>query len=217
MANISNILNKDIGIVTATEIASGVAVSFGAAHFLGETLPHPVEKIKDFIAKHVVEPHLETVFERYFRKLMHAEDLVQHQNNIPASEKPYKELSRPERVDKIAGIITRESAVFLAENGLVMALQYPLKKVFNAKIEPAKLAFLGAGVQLGAMAVSSTLLEKPTEWMFHKLADILPKVTSMNKKSAKDTARHLTYVALPGFLGFAAELVLAEREHAARR
>lgn len=215
MANIGNVFNKDTGIVASTEIASAFAVSIGAAHFLGETLPHPIEKIKNLIARHIVEPHLE-VFERHFGRLLHAED-ISLRRGLPHDEKPYKELSRAERVEKIAGVLTRESGVFLTENALMLSLLLPLKKAVHSKIEPTKVVFTGAAVQLGAMTILGTLLAAPTEWMYNKLADILPKVTHMDQRKAKDTARHLTYVGLPGLLGLAAELVVAEREHISRR
>lgn len=222
-------VNVNTGVVAGTQIVSGAIAFLGAAHFLGETLPKPVEKFKNFIAARVVEPHLETFFEKYFHRMLHAEDVALEKRGALSNEKPYASLTRAERADRIAGVITRESFAFLADTGVTLGLQALSKDLINKRInprlercgkktigqtniEPGKIVFTGATVQLGALAVMGTLLAKPSEWIYHKLTDILPKITSMDPVKAKEFARHTTYVGLPGMLGALAELSVAEKE-----
>lgn len=215
--NITKRFNQETGIVFASEVASTLISSIGAAHYLGEELPVPVQKLKNFVARNIVSPHLETVFERHFGRQLHAEDIVQHGNG-PLKGTPYKELSRSERVDRVARILTKESIVFLAETGLMAGAQYLLNSVTpKGNLKPGKVILTGAATQLGAMVFMGTVISKPSEWLYHKMTEMLPKITHMNQEKAKEFARHSVYVGFPGLLAFVAELAVADREHQKKR
>lgn len=215
MIKISNIINKDnkreIAFTGATLAFSTVVTSLGAAHFLGDKFPAPLEKLKEFVAKHIVEPHLD-MFENRFNRQLHSADVSEHKHE-QRLEIPYQGLSRSERIERISTIIVKEGTVFVAEGILGTALQYALRNVSKVKVDPGKIVFADAAVQLGAMALTAVPpISKPASWAYHKMAEILPKITGMDKKKAKDFARHVTYVGAPGFLGFVAGLVVAGRK-----
>lgn len=206
------LLNREVGFTAGTLVVSNVVTSFGAAHFLGDQFPKPFEKLKEFVAKHIVAPHLD-LFEKRFNRQLHAAD-VKEQKHTERLEIPYQGLSQSERIERISRIIVKESTVFLAESALGLALQYAFRGLFKAEINPRELFFTDAGVQLGAMALTVVPpFAKPTEWAYHKLTDLLTKFSG-DKKKARESARHFTYVGGPGALAFVATLLVAGKEHA---
>ena len=70
---------------------------------------------------------------------------------------------------------------------------------------------IGVTVHLGCIALFGTILEKPTEWIYRKLAGILQKVGGMKEDEALRFASSITFIAGPGLIAFLAETLWNSR------
>ncbi len=207
MANFikDKVITKETGIVFASEAVSALG-AFIIEPVFRKNIHRPDNKIKKTLAR-LIEPHLSQIEKSVnVGHELHAFYEAEH------GDKPrrhYRDLSREERAERIADTLIEGGTIFLAENAIATAIQYALKGATGSRINPIKTGIAGAATHLGLIGVSMTFLSKPTEWVFHKMADILPKITGMSEEKAKKTARNLTYVITPSFLAGLTEAVVA--------
>jgi len=200
------VFTKNTGIVLASEIGSGLGAII-TTPLIDKVIHRPNGKIKEVVAK-LIEPHLD-LFEKSdgITREIHAYHDAWHAGR----DTPYKELSPKERADRIADTLLNGTAAFIGENGISFGIQVLLKKLTKSDINPVKTGIVGAATHLGCIGVSATLASKPTEWFFHKMRDILPKITGISQEQAEKTARNVTYVITPGLFAFLAESFVANQ------
>lgn len=200
------VFTKNTGIVFASEVGSGIGAVITTP--LLDKVIHNAEFNK-VVAK-LILPRLPQIEKATgLNREIHAYHDALHEG----ADRPYKELTPKERSERIADVLLNGTAAFLAENGISFALQVLFKKLTKADISPVRTSLTGASVHLGFIGVSATIASKPTEWVFHKIKDILPKITKMSPDSAEKTARNITYVITPGLFAFLAESLVANPSH----
>lgn len=202
----NKVFTKNTGIVFASEVGSGIGAIITTP--LVDKVIHNAD-IKKVTAK-LILPHLHQIEKATgLTREIHAYHDALHEGK----DRPYKELSAKERSERIADVLLNGSAAFIAENSISVGIQVLLKKLTKSNISPLKTGLTGAAVHLGFIGISTTLASKPTDWVFRKMRDILPKITGMSEDKAEKAARNITYVITPGLAAFLAETAVANPSH----
>ncbi len=214
MANVVSNRKKDAASVFAAGL-TGMAVAPGVVYTAEKLLPSQMKGLKNFLARNVIEPHLE-FFGRLSKGLDEAHERYddrQEKLQLARGEKvqPRPPESRQQRAYNIADSITRTGLALGSDFVITAAMQALCNRVFKLNVHPTKTAFWESTLQLGGIALMPTLFAVPSENIHHGLSKMLNKVLGMSKKSADDIALPFTYVTLPGLA--ATGLMMAYAPH----
>ncbi len=206
----------DKGFVTGTgAIFAGEVFSSIGAILITPLLDKFLHKKNNPIRKKVadwIEPHVKEIEQSSFHKELHA--LGEEEGE--KEKQSYHALSKRGRAERIADILIEGGTLFLADNSMALGVQALLKELFpnlkdNKKFNPISNGIIGATAHLGCIALFGTILEKPTEWIYRKVANILQKVGGMKEDEALRSASSMTFIAGPGLVAFLAETLWTNR------
>ena len=199
------------GIIFAGEIVSSIGaviITPALDKFLHRKDNIIREKASDWI-----EPHIKQIEKSSFHKELHAlgEEEGQKEKQLYHTL-PTQRL----RAERIADILLEGGTLFVVENFLSVAVQELFKRLNprlkdNENFSPLQNGMVGVTAHLGCIALFGTILEKPTEWLYRKLANILQKVGGMKEEEALRSASSMTFIAAPGLVAFLAEALWNSR------
>ncbi len=170
----------------------------------------------NFIRKKVtegIEPHVQRIEKSSFHRMLH----VLGEEEGESKELSYHSLSIHGRAQRIADILIKGIVLFVSDNFLSTATQFALEKreeiqkrkqgIPNAD-KPTALwnGLIGATTHLLCIGLFGTVLEKPTEWAYRKLAVILQKTTGMQEDKALRAASGMVIIAGPGLVSALAQV-----------
>jgi H+/gluconate symporter-like permease len=209
-----SLTSRDSLTETGTIFAGEVVSSIGAI-FITPLLDTFLHKKDNPIRKKVadwVEPHVKEIEQSSFHKELHA--LGEEEGK--KEEQSYHTLSKRGRAERIADILIEGGSLFLSDNVINVAVQALLKRLVprlrdNKEFKPFFNGMIGVTAHLGCIALFGTILEKPTEWIYRKLAAILQKVGGMKEDEALRAASSMTFIAGPGLVAFLTETLVNSR------
>jgi len=220
MAGFKDILTnkkfRRIGIIFAGEVISGIGAVL-ITPLLDKFLHSPNNSIRRTVAGWI-EPHVKDIEESPAHQMLHAEGEAEG-----VKQKDYHKLPKRGRAERITDILLQGGSLFLLENGMSTGAQMLLKKMDvlglknDKEFKPLQNGLVGVTAHLGCIALFGTVLEKPTEWVYRKLAKVLQKVAGMDEEKAIRSASSMTFVVGPGLVAFLAEALWANKSGMGRR
>lgn len=205
--------------VAAAELLIAPPLSIGAVYCLDKFFREQMQSVKQFVAKHIVEPHHAfiqefgaNVLKAHGRYLKHGEQAIEP-GETPENKLPFAEASPEEQALRVSNVLVKGIAAFGTEVTVSYLAQKTLNdilKVPKSQRNEMKVVFTDAAVHLGSIAVFATVLAQPAEWLRDKLETIFEK-TGMRAKEAGDAARTLVYVFTPGLFALAASMKVAHQ------
>jgi hypothetical protein len=204
--------NKKTFCVMAASVAA-LPVSLGTVYCADKFLPRQMDWLKDVVATHIVEPHIE-LFDTLTKNIKKAHDrydekrdayLVEHGAQVPRKEQE----DVHQRAKEIAGEMLTFSTALTADIAASYLIQKKLNKEFGVCTQPFRTCFAEGAVQLLLTAAMPTVFAGISEDMHHGISRMVRKTTGAGKKVADDIGISSTYVAFPGLLAAAAALVSA--------
>lgn len=185
-----------------------------------EKAPRQMQKLDNFVSKHVVLPHLET-FEKFGNGLQQAHhDYDKRMNEERAARgeplKPEAKATREERAYAISDALVRTTLALGVDCAATYGSQRALNNLMKAGIQPFKTAFTEASVHLGVMALMPTVFARFSENVRFKISNTLQHTFGTDKHYADDRAQALTYVNMPGYVAAIASLVYAHTNGVAK-
>jgi hypothetical protein len=202
---------KKVLAVLGPELIIAPVAAIGAVYCAHKN-PDQLNKYKEFLCKHVVEPHLKLFlpYEKAIDKAREKYDQEQHEERIrrgePAEEVAKKQRTDHERAEIISDVLAKGSIAFGADIVATYAGQLVLNSILRAEIPAAKTTFIEAAVHLGLVATLPRLIPGLMEDIHFGLAKFVGNTFHLNKHAADERAVPYTYIALPGQIASLASL-----------
>lgn len=202
--------------VLVPEFTVAPVAALGAIYCASTLSPRLLKSLEGIVCKHIVLPHLEW-FESLSGGLQKAhedydqkkrEQMIARGESVPEKSSPV--LSRQERADVIAGVLTKGAIAMTADLAMTRLAHHLLShsKALNVNIHPA-VAYVEAVTHLGGIAIMAGPLARFGENMHYKIAKSLQNTFGISKKKSDDLGTAYPYIVLPGQIAALGSLGLA--------
>ncbi len=200
-----------------------VPITLGAVYWTEKLIPEQMKALKTWVAENIVEsnPKIFDALSSGIRRANEKHDKKKREELVKRGESLLEEDGRWSDSKKKAYVIS-DSLVTVAnallwDFGATIALQ----KIFNHSLKvdshPVGTAIVEGVSHLGCIALApSPLFAGISENMHHGLADMIQRVTGLDREAAKDISLPFTYVTFPGLIATGAALIYANVKHNGR-